>query len=1244
MKALAVDYSVLQLISKGIVVDHITLTAPDVRLARDASGWNIGRLIKPRAREADREGPARSVSLPSIAIVDGAVSIDDKLGSTSYRLPRRFDDLDVQATFAYEPVHFSIGLDKVSFRAAEPELTMQQLTGAIAVRDDNLYFERMVIRTGESALNLGGVIESYLRTPVIKLVSDGNVSLPEVGRIVPALEGYQLHPALTVKTAGTIDRLLMDLDLKTEAGLLRGPLTTDLSSPDFSFAGPFHVEHLNLGPILKSPSERSDITGDVTIDLKLPSNPATTPVFERLGGTFAFSGPRVRAFGYEAAQVRARGAFKGPRIALAQASASAYGGSATARGVIVLPQGRRPIAIDLQGTANKVDMRRLPASTRAPKLDTILSLADYHVKGSGTNISGTVTLNQSLVEGAMIGPGTTGEFDFGAKPMTYAARGTMVGLDVRRLGNALQIASLDDPRYAGRVSGDFDLKAAGTSLAELDLAASGTIQDSTMWGTHVPEMTFKSEIVNSSLTVYAKGGFNQLDPGVILERKDVAGNVSGNVDATLRIADLSQPVTASSVAVDGKVTLAPSLLGSIQIVAADVEGKYAGEVADITKLHVDGPDVTLDASGRLALGGDASSDLKYHVNATDITELGRITGQANIDGTLVLDGTITGTSAALETKGTLSGNGLAYGENKILDVDSDYTVTVRDQDFANAHVEAKSRATFVELGGVELNEVVATTTYADKRLEFETTVQERERNLAATGSVIFHPDHHELHLPNLALVAQGVEWRNVPGSDAAIQYRPNEITIKDLRLASGDQTLDVEGALGLDSSGTTGELQVKAVNVDLTQMEKLLLQNRGFSGRLTANAKISGRLNDPSVDGHVEITGGGFQDYKYESLKADVDYGGKRITLDALLQQQAGISISAKGTVPTTAFQPAAGEHVASSSEDSIDVRIQTQGLNLGVVQGFTTAITQVGGTLQADVKVTGSGRDPHLVGFVEVKDGAFSVPRFGTSYSGLDTRIDLEPDVVRVRRFEIIDEEGEQLAVAGQLAVHQRQVGAVDFTLESQNFEIIDNELGDIGVGVALKVTGELSRPKLEGDVRIASGRLEVDRILQLFYDPYRTEALPEVVSAERTVREVRQCRGGNAEGPGTRREGRDRAGGAAAGGEARAAAAKRLRERLPRRARQDSRRPRRAGEALAAGRTDARCDRRHQHHARRRPRRAQGRGRARHGGGDCEHGARDLSVPGPSVRHRPQWHPALHRRRRIQSGARPHRDARDS
>ena len=1116
VKALTLDYSLFELVSRGIVLDHITLTEPRVRLARDADGWNIRKLVKARASEADRRGPNRTISLPSIAIVDGAIAIDDATGTTNYRLPRRIDDLDVLASFEYEPVHFTVRLKQLSFRGAEPDFAVQQLTGAVAVRDDNLYLERMVVKTGESAFNLGGTIESYLRTPVLKLVLDGNLSLPEIGRIVPALSGYQLHPALVVNANGTTDRLSLDLDMKSEAGLLRGQLATDLQAPDFAFAGPLHIERLNLAPILKDPRQPSDITGDVRVDVKLLSGPEGAPALDRLGGSFTFRGPRVTAFGYTASDVRADGSFKGPRIMLSAASVRAYHGAATTRGAIVLPDRGRPIAYDLRGSATNVELRRLPRSVRAPQLDAVLSLADYHVKGSGGTLSGSATLNQSQVEGATIAAGTVVEFDTGrgsrgstrvdtvARPLSYAARGTVHGLDVRRLGKALDIRALDDDRYDGRVNGAFDLRASGTSLDELILSASGTLTDSAMWGTHVPELTFKADIAGGALTVAAQGAFDQLNPAVITDREALVGNVNGTVDATLHLADLQAPVTPATIEVDGRVTLGPSLVGSVQIAGGEIEGRYAGEIADITRLHVDGPDVKLDASGRLALGRTATSDLKYHINAPDITEVGRIAGHGEhdgLEGAVDLEGTVTGNAASLQTSGTMSGNGLAYGNNKILDLDGNYDVTVADLDFATARVQATSTASFVELGGTPINQLTATTTYAQKRLEFETRVQERGRELAATGNVIFHPDHQEIHLPRLALTAQGIEWRNVAGSEAAIQYGQNQLAIKDLRLTSGDQALDVEGTLSPAGAKTAGVLEVHARNVDLAQLEALLLQNRGLSGRLTADATISGSFDDPSIDGKVEVTGGGFQSYTYQSLVADVDYARNRITLDATLQQAAGVAITARGTLPTSAFQKGADEHVTGTPEDAIDLRLRTAALNLGVIQGFTTAVSNVGGTIQADVHVTGSGRDPHVAGFLEIRDGAFAVPRFGTSYSGLDTRIDLEPDVVRVRRFEILDENGEQLAVAGELAVHARTIGAVNFTLDSENFEVIDNELGDIGVGTRLKITGELTRPKLEGDIRLTAGRLEVNRILQLFYDPYRVEALPEVVSAERAA-----------------------------------------------------------------------------------------------------------------------------------------------
>ena len=96
-------------------------------------------------------------------------------------------------------------------------------------------------------------------------------------------------------------------------------------------------------------------------------------------------------------------------------------------------------------------------------------------------------------------------------------------------------------------------------------------------------------------------------------------------------------------------------------------------------------------------------------------------------------------------------------------------------------------------------------------------------------------------------------------------------------------------------------------------------------------------------------------------------------------------------------------------------------------------------------------------------------------------------------------------MTITGSLGVHAREVGAVDLTITSSNFELLDNELGKGGVESNLKVTGELRRPKIEGEVRLQAARLEVDKILALFYDPYSVNAIADVVSADQTTQNSR-------------------------------------------------------------------------------------------------------------------------------------------
>ncbi len=1118
-RALQVDYSVFSLISSGVYVDQIKVDQPVLQLERDANGaWNLTRIVKPQEREADREGPMRPITLKSIEVADASLDIRDQV-SEGVKLPRRIDDVDLKGTFEYAPVHYSVNVDHLSFRGSSPDLLLQQVTGKIAVRDDNLYVEDVALTTSETSLTLSGVVEQYLATPVVKLTTSGHVSLPEIGRVVPAFAGYNLHPTLNVRADGTAERLGLTVDMRSEAGNLRGTLTTDLQMPDFAARGDLDLERLNLAPLLKDPAQRSDLTGHAKLDVVMKSAPASAPVADRVSGTFAFKGPHVRAAGYEARDVSGTGSIAGPRITL-DGRASAYGGAATTHGFIVTPAAGRALQFDVRGTANHVDLRGLPASRGVPRLATNLAIAEYHVSGQGRSVRGSAALNQSTFEGATISTGSRAEFALTPEAISYSAHATVADLDLDRIGTALHNATLAKPDFDSRINGTIDVtgtmpasanatggprRTAGTAdnasnIAAMKIDASGRLTDSEVFGGRLPDLSFDAHLDHGALNGRATGRFEGFNPARISGRQDLAGSVSGSVNANVSIVDITAPITPDAVTADGQATLTPSTIGGLRIDSADLQGKYASQVGDITKFDIIGPDVKATASGRLALDRTSQSSLKYHVEAANLPELAKLAGQTDIKGAATLDGTVTGNAAALQATGTLNGSNVGYGDNSALDLNGQYTVAVPDLDVARARVQSTADATFVQVGTWKLNAVKATTAYEQQKIDFTTNIKEQKRELDATGQVILHPDHQEIHLPSLAVRTEGVEWRTVPGSQASVRYGGGKVEFDNVKLVSADQSLDVSGTLTTGAGTPAGSVDVHARNVDLHQLETLALQNHGFTGRLNADAKIAGTTAAPIVDGRIEIANGGFQTYRYQSLTATVDYKGNRVGLDATLQQSPTESITARGSVPTSFFSPSpSGEHVEPAAGEGIDLTLKSNALGLAVVQGLTNQLTNVTGTVEADLHVTGSGQDPHVQGFVDIKNGGFSVPAAGGTFGGLTTRVEFRPDTVSIQQFRLLDHHGEELRVAGELAVHAKQVGAVNVSIDSDNFEVLDNELGDVQLQAALKVTGELRRPRLEGSVNVDAGRLEVDRILELTYNPYSVESMPDVVSAER-------------------------------------------------------------------------------------------------------------------------------------------------
>ena len=62
MKSVEVDYSVFTLLTRGIIVDQIKVDQPAVRLRRDARGWNLSSLLKPRPQSGSEFSETRDVA------------------------------------------------------------------------------------------------------------------------------------------------------------------------------------------------------------------------------------------------------------------------------------------------------------------------------------------------------------------------------------------------------------------------------------------------------------------------------------------------------------------------------------------------------------------------------------------------------------------------------------------------------------------------------------------------------------------------------------------------------------------------------------------------------------------------------------------------------------------------------------------------------------------------------------------------------------------------------------------------------------------------------------------------------------------------------------------------------------------------------------------------------------------------------------------------------------------------------
>ena len=1135
---IAVDYNLFELAARGLTVNHIRLRKPMLYLRHAEDGWSIARLVKTQPSNVDREahgGSRRRVIIDDIVVSDGTIIIEGPPrtpGSTAI-LPRRIDRLDATLAFRQEPDRSAIDVSHVSLQAfsglRDPALTLKAFSGSASVTDDTIFLNKVALETAESSLAVDGAIKGYSSgstslarprpdptPPNINLrVKSARFSMPEVSAFVPSLNDVRLRPAFELEVDGPLDRLGVNMNVRDSAGQIAGRLVAgfvsrdehssdgDAQKPQQSLSGELSIRRLDLAPILNDARLMSDITAETHFSLAADD----LADIASARGTASVNARDVAVGGYAASSIEATARLADRRIDLT-AKAAAYGANLTTRGEVTLPAAKASegLALDVRGEARNLDLRRIPRSLRAPPVASDINV-DYHVVGArpprgkpgpfardagALGVTLTTQFLPSRAAGADIANGSTASVSLEGGDAAYRADVTLAGLDLRRVGALLELPSLETDRYATAINGHVEavgrapISQGPQALPGLEgpqafaLTANGTLSDSVIMGGRVPRLTFNGSVLNNIAHINIDGTFEDIDPAILSEKSSLKGALGGHLGLDATLHNLSEGVTLDAVQAVARVDIDPSTVGGLEITHAALDGDYSSSTANIKSLEMTGRDLNVTASGRLAVGDaqvavdsaqakGSQSNLKVHVESPNLATIARLFDQP-LSGVARLDATVTGNQREYRASGNASGDDLKFDRNGALNATTDFQASLTALDPATATISGTTRATLVTIAGQNLDEVTARTRYAHREIEFDVAASQPERSLAAEGSLLLPAEGVEVLLTSLALRMRDAEWQTAAGSRPAIQYSADAISVADLQLSSGQQNISVNGKFG----GTGDTLNVTVADLDVATIDQLLHRQPQSSGRLNASAKITGTRAAPSVTGDFAIAQGGLRQLRYDRLGGTVSYENNGIDIDIRLQQNPTTWMMVKGYAPLA----------PDATRTDYDLHIDSSPIELGLLQPLIPSVTNLTGTMQAKVDVTGPAGDPRPLGAVTIANGSFKVLPTGVSYSRLEGRIDLLPEKVHIGELGVADSRGKRLTITGDLAIREREVAGVAIQATADDFRIVDNKMGSLRINTNLRVAGELGAPRIDGDLAISTGQINLDPIVAAIDD----------------------------------------------------------------------------------------------------------------------------------------------------------------
>lgn len=164
------------------------------------------------------------------------------------------------------------------------------------------------------------------------------------------------------------------------------------------------------------------------------------------------------------------------------------------------------------------------------------------------------------------------------------------------------------------------------------------------------------------------------------------------------------------------------------------------------------------------------------------------------------------------------------------------------------------------------------------------------------------------------------------------------------------------------------------------------------------------------------------------------------------------------------------------TDSSTFDMTLDIEKLNMKSIQGFTMGnLTESTGFLSGDFKITGSTKQPSVIGELQFNEIGFKVKQLASKFKSMNDKISFTNTGINFNDFSVSDSENNLLVVDGRVLTTNYTDYGFDLKVNADNFKAVnskanDNDLyyGDLFLDTNLSIKGDLNKPIVDGTIKV--------------------------------------------------------------------------------------------------------------------------------------------------------------------------------